>query len=101
MKNRGGGVLSFLFGKRMTSAEKRQKSAELRERRLANIPGTPQNIRKQETRKESQRNKNRASEKTSHARRKSLPGTEENIRRQREKASATSGSALRTRRSRS
>lgn len=89
MKNRGGGILSFLFGKRMTSAEKRQRSAELREKRLANIPGTPQNIRKQQTRRESHMNKNRASQKTRDIRRKSLPGTEENIAHLRAKASAS------------
>jgi hypothetical protein len=89
MKNRGGGILSFLFGKRMTSGEKRQRSAELREKRLANIPGTPQNIRKQQIRRETRMNKNRASQKTRETRRKSLPGTVENIAHLRAKASAS------------
>lgn len=101
MKNRGGGVFSFLFGKRMTSAEKRQCSAEIRHERLSRLPGTRENVERQQKRREQQLYGNRSSPHTRKKRKSSLPGTEENIRRQREKASTTSGSALRTRRSRS
>lgn len=82
MKNRGGGMLSFLFGKRMTSGEKRQRSAELRERRLANIPGTPQNVKKQQTRRQL---REVSSPETRKRRRSTLPGTAENIARIRAK----------------
>lgn len=98
MKNRGGGVLSFLFGKRTTSAEKRQHSAEIRERRLASIPGTRQNIEKQEEkRRQSQMYQNLASPETRRRRRASLPGTAENIERVRAKAAASRRSTRRSR----
>jgi hypothetical protein len=97
LKNRGGsGVLSWLFGNRMTSAERRKRSAEIREQRLANIPGTRQNREKQEKRRASQMSRDLASPETRRRRRETLPGTVENIQRLRAKASAS-----RTRRSKS
>jgi hypothetical protein len=88
LKNRGGsGVLNWIFGKRMTSAERRKRSAEIREQRLANIPGTRQNREKQEKRRHT--NRDIASPETRKLRLASLPGTAENIARQRERAAAT------------
>jgi hypothetical protein len=101
LKNRGGGLFKWLFGKRMTSAEKRKRSAEIREQRLAGIPGTRQNIEKQQKRRESQLSKNLASEKTRKLRRAFLPGTVENVQRLRAKASATRHSGSGTRKTKS
>jgi hypothetical protein len=90
MKNRGGNMFKWLFGKRMTSAEKRQRSAEIREKRLAGLPNTRQNIeRQQEKRRQSMMNRDIASPETRRRRRASLPGTSENIERQRAKAAAS------------
>ena len=91
LRNRGGGILSFLFGKRMTSAE-------IREQRLAGIPGTHANVRKQKMKMERRMNKDRASQKTRHARRSAIIGTVENREREIAKATATRRSGSGTRR---
>lgn len=96
MTNRGGGLLNYLFGKRMTSADQRKRSAELRERRLANIPGTSQNMKKQRIRRETMMNQNRASEKTRKSRLSALSGTEENIQRHKMKQRTTRKSGSRS-----
>lgn len=77
MKNRGGGLFSYIFGKRMTSAE-------VRHRRLSAIPGTTENKERQQKRRETKLDI--ASPETRTRRREALPGTEENIARQRAKA---------------
>lgn len=83
MNNRGGGILSFLFGKRMTSAQ-------IREERLARIPGTRQNRKRRETQMEMRMNKDRASQKTRHARLSAILRTDENRQREMAKASRRS-----------
>jgi hypothetical protein len=99
LRNRGGGLYKWLFGNRMTSAERRKRSAEIREKRLAGIPGTRQNIERQKKRIETKRDI--ASPETRRLRRASLPGTEENIARQRAKAASSRRSGSGTRRSKS
>jgi hypothetical protein len=96
LKNRGGGLFKWLFGNRMTSAERRKRSAEIREERLARLPGTRQNKERQDQRRKSQMYQNLASPETRRRRRETLPGTVENIQRLRSKASVS-----RTRRSKS
>jgi len=91
LKNRGGGLFKWLFGKRMTSAE-------IRHKRLAGLPGTSQNKERQDQRRKSQMSQNLASPETRRRRRASLPGTEENIARQRAKAAASRRSGSGTRR---
>jgi hypothetical protein len=98
LKNRGGGLFTWLFGKRMTSAERRKRSAEIREERLARLPGTRQNLERQQKRRESQMSQNLASPETRKRRRATLPGTAENIARQRAKAAASRPSGSGTRR---
>ena len=88
LKNRGGGLFNWLFGKRMTSAERRKRSAEIRERRLAGLPNTRQNIERQQKRRETKRDL--ASPETRKRRLATFPGTKENVERQRAKAASSS-----------
>jgi hypothetical protein len=101
LKNRGGGLFKWLFGKRMTSAERRKRSAEIREERLARLPGTSQNKKRQDQRRKSQMYQNLASPETRKLRRTSLPNTKENVARQRAKDAASRRSGSGTRRSKS
>jgi hypothetical protein len=94
LKNRGGGLFTWLFGKRMTSAQ-------IREERLARLPGTSQNKERQDQRRKSQMYQNLASPETRKRRRATMPGTEENVARQGAKAAASRRSGSGTRRSKS